>query len=214
METIMLTVEARQGVGKGAAGRLRRGGKVPGVFYSPGRQAAPFSMDAREFRVKLAGLEGSHLVQLTSPFQELHGKIVILKEVQRHPVTSELLHVDFYEVDVTKPIQVTVPLHFVGKAEGVTAGGSMQTMFREILVECLPREIPEFVQVDVSGLKVHDTIHLADLTLPAGVRALNDANDTLVTVLPPIVVVEEVKPVEEGAPAEAPAEAPVEAEKQ
>src|SRR5215510_7503972 len=197
METITLSVEPRQGVGKGKAGRLRRQGKVPGVFYGPGKQTNSLSIDAREFRLKLAGLEGSHLIQLTSSLPDFRDKVVLLKEVQRHPVTSELLHIDLYEVDVTKPIQVTVPLHFVGKAEGVTAGGQLQALFREITVECLPREIPEFVEVDVSGLKIHDVIHIADLTLAAGVKAIYDTNDTLVTVAPPVAVTEE-KPAEEA----------------
>jgi large subunit ribosomal protein L25 len=212
METITLTVEPRNGTGKGEAGRLRRTGKVPGVFYGPGKQTAPLSFDAREFHFKIAGLEGSHLIQLTSSLPELHEKVALLREVQRHPVTSALLHVDLYEVDVAKPIQVTVPLHFIGKAEGVTLGGQLQSLFREITVECLPREIPEFIAIDVSSLKIHDVIHIADLTLPAGVKAVYDTNDTLVTVVPPVAVVEE-KPAEAVVEAAAPAAAPAEAEK-
>jgi large subunit ribosomal protein L25 len=207
METITLSVQPRQETGKGQAGRLRRNGKVPGVFYGPGKAAAPLLVDAQEFRTKLAGLEGSHLIQLTSPLPELHGKLALLKEVQRHPVTSELLHLDFYEVDVAKPIQITVPLHFVGKAEGVTAGGTLQPLFREITVECLPREIPEFVEVDVSSLKIHDAFHLEDLALPPGVKAVYDTNVSLVTVLAPVVTVE-AKPAEAEAEAAAPAAAP------
>src|SRR5262245_36051927 len=177
METVVLNVEARQAKSKGETGRLRRAGKVPAVFYGPGKIGQAVCVDAREFRIKLDGLEGSHLIQLLSPTAEINEKMVLLKEVQRHPVTSLPMHLDFYEVDVTKPIEVTVPLHFVGKAQGVTAGGLLQSLRREITVECLPREIPEFIQVDVSPLGIHDTIHVAELTLPAGVKAVYDTND-------------------------------------
>ncbi len=186
METITLTVEARQSSGKGEAGRMRRQGRVPGVFYGPGRAPAPLSIDAHEFRTKLAGLEGSHLLQLSSSLPEFCDKAAILREVQRHPLTSALIHVDLYEVDVTKTLQVTVPLHFVGKAEGVTLGGNLQPLTREITVECLPREIPEFVDVDVSSLKIHDSLHISDLTLPANVKVIFDVDEAVVTVSAPI----------------------------
>lgn len=200
METVILNVEARQVASKGDSGRLRRAGKVPAVFYGPGKIGQAVCVDAREFRIKLDGLEGSHLIQLLSPAAEINEKMVLLKEVQRHPVTSLPMHIDFYEVDVTKPIEVTVPLHFVGKAQGVTAGGLLQSLRREITVECLPREIPEFIQVDVSALGLHDAIHIAELTLPVGVKAVYDTNDAVVTVAAPVA---EEKPVVEGAEAAA-----------
>ncbi len=190
METITLSVEPRGERGKEKVGRLRRKGKVPAIFYGPGKQATPVCFEAREFRIKLEGLEGSHVIQFSSPSAALHDKVVLLKEIQRHPVTNQVLHVDFYEVDVNKPIQAAVPLRFMGKAEGVIAGGVLQPLRREIVIECLPRDLPEFLEIDVSGLKIHDTIHIADLTLPAGVRAIYDTNDVVVSVLPPIVVPE------------------------
>lgn len=208
METVMLNVEARQVASKGETGRLRRTGKVPAVFYGPGKIGQPVCVDAREFRMKLDGLEGSHLIQLLSPTSEINEKMVLLKEVQRHPVTSSPVHIDFYEVDVNKPIAVTVPLHFIGKAQGVTAGGLLQPLRREVTVECLPREIPEFIQVDVTSLGLHDMIHIADLTLPAGVKATYDINDAVVTVAPPVAEAKPTTEVVEGAPAEDAAPAP------
>jgi large subunit ribosomal protein L25 len=202
METVMLNVEARQVATKGETGRLRRTGKVPAVFYGPGKLGQPVCVDAREFRMKLDGLEGSHLIQLFSPAVEINEKMVLLKEVQRHPVTSSPMHIDFYEVDITKPIIVTVPLHFIGKAQGVTAGGLLQSLRREITVECLPREIPEFIQVDVTSLGLHDTVHIADLALPAGVKAVYDTNDAIVTVASPVAEAKPTTEAVEGAPAE------------
>lgn len=207
METIQLTVESRTDMRKGPAGRLRREGKVPGVFYGPGTPPFALCFNAREFRNKLMGLEGSQLLQLLSPAVELNEKVALLKEIQRHPVTSELLHVDFYEIDVNKPLQVTVSLHFLGKAQGVVAGGVLQSLRRDIMVECLPRDIPEFIEVDVSGLNIHDAIHIAELTLPAGVQAIYETNDPVVTVVPPLA---EAKPVEAEAEGAAEGAAPVE----
>ena len=196
METVVLNVEARQMDTKGATGRLRRTGKVPAVFYGPGKIGQRVCVDAREFRMKLDGLEGSHLIQLLSPAADFNEKMVLLKEVQRHPVTSSPMHIDFYEVDVNKPITVTVPLHFIGKAQGVTAGGLLQSLRREVTVECLPREIPDFIQEVVTTLALHDTVHIADLVLPAGVKAVYDTNDAVVTVASPVA---EAKPSAEGA---------------
>ena len=182
METIVLSVEPRTTHGKGDAGRLRRQGRVPAVFYGPGKPAASLSIDSREFHFKIATLEGSHLIQLASSQPDLQDKIAILREVQRHPLTSRLVHVDFLEVDENKPLQVAVALHFVGKAEGVTAGGQLQSVMREITVECLPREIPEFIEVDVTHLKIHDAIHISGIVLPPGVHAVFDADESVVSV--------------------------------
>ena len=186
METVILKVEDRQVTTKGDSGRLRRSGKVPAVFYGPGKSGAPLCVDAREFRFKLDGLEGSHLIQLDSPGSTVNEKLALLKEVQRHPVTSAPVHIDFYEVDVNKPIEVTVPLHFIGKALGVTAGGVLQSLRREITVECLPREIPEFIEVDVSPLVLHASVHISEVPLPSGVKAMYDTDDAVVTIASPV----------------------------
>ncbi len=151
-------------------------------------------------------LEGSHLIQLDSDAAELKQKMVLLREVQRHPVTHRVLHTDFYEVDLTKKLEVTVPLHFVGKAVGTVDGGILQPIVREVTVLCLPTEIPQFIDIDVTPLGIHDSIHIEDVTLPAGIEVVYDDNFTVVTVAPPSV--EEVPtaaPVE-GVPAEAGAE--------
>ncbi len=197
METVILKVEDRQVKSKGDAGRLRRSGKVLAVFYGPGKMGAPLCVDAREFRLKLDGLEGSHLIQLNSPGSIVNEKLALLKEVQRHPVTSVPIHIDFYEIDVNKPIEVTVPLHFIGKAQGVTAGGVLQSLRREIIVECLPREIPEFIEVDVSPLALHASVHISEVPLPSGVKAVYETDDPVVTVSSPVAA--ETKTTTEGA---------------
>jgi large subunit ribosomal protein L25 len=173
---------------------------------------------ATEVVQKLVHLEGSHLIRLREPRQgdrELHDKVVLLRELQRHPVSDQVLHIDFHEIDLAQRRNVSVPLRFTGKAAGAVTGGILQPIMRELEVECLPTEIPEFIEVDVTALGIHDAIHVSDVKLPEGVVAVTSPGTTLVTVLPPTV--EEAKPAEaaeaapvEGAPAEGtvPTEAP------
>ncbi|HZP43026.1 MAG TPA: 50S ribosomal protein L25 [Candidatus Binatia bacterium] len=214
METVEITVARREGVGKEKAKKLRRAGTVPGVIYGPKRKATTVGVRADEFEAKLTHLEGSHLIRVRADGDaELNDRMVLVREIQRHPVSGEVLHADFYEVDLTERLVVSVPLRFVGKAEGVVAGGILQPVMREVEVECLPTEIPEVFEVDVTRLGIHDAIHLAELTLPEGVTLVGDGSQTLVTVLPPTV--EEKKPEvaaeavpAEGAPAAEGAAAP------
>jgi len=191
MDEIALKVEARDGNGKGAARRLRRSGKIPGVFYGPKRSTVALAVEDREFTTHVGRLEGSHLIRFDSAVADLQQKVALMREVQTHPVSGAVLHVDFYEVDLTQRLQVTVPLHFVGKAVGTADGGILQPVIREIEVECLPTDIPPFIEVDVSALAIHDAVHLADLQIPPNVTAIFETNDAVVTVLPPTV--EEVK---------------------
>ena len=203
METVEIDVARRPGTGKGEARRLRRQGQVPGVLYGPKRTVAHVSVECEQLERRLGRLEGSHLVRLThvgGTDVELHERMVLLREMQRHPVTGRVLHADFYEVDLTERLVVPVSLRFTGKAAGVVAGGILQPILREVEVECLPTEIPGFIEVDVGALGIHDAIHVADLGLPEGVTPVGDPTQTIVTVLPPTV---------ESRPAEV-AEAPVE----
>ncbi len=206
METIKLSVEQRQERGKGEMGRLRRGGRVPGIFYSPGKDSVSVCVNTREFQYKVESLEGSHLIEFLSPTTDLNGRIALLKDVQHHPVTTEPLHIDFYEIDVQVPIQVGVPVHLVGRAEGVTAGGFLHHFRREIMVECLPLDIPESIEIDVTPLEINDVIRVEDVTLASGVSALEDAQLVLVSVVAPVAEVEpeegaDEAPVEDGAAA-------------
>jgi large subunit ribosomal protein L25 len=203
METVEISIQRRTGGGKGAARRkLRSTGRVPAVLYGPKRSATSVSVDGVQFERRVGHLEGSHLIRLVSENgadAELHERMVLLREMQRHPVTGRILHADFYEVDLTERLVVSVPLHFTGKAAGVVAGGILQPVMREIEVECLPTEIPESIDVDVTALGIHDAIHLAEIGLPEGVQLVGEATQTVVTVLPPTV---EAKPAEavEAAP--------------
>jgi large subunit ribosomal protein L25 len=199
METVDITIERRSVQGKGGARRLRAEGRVPAILYGPKRQAAQVTISQEEVEKKLATLEGSHLIRLLhgGADGDLHERMVLVREMQRHPVSGRVLHADFYEVDLTERLTVSVPLRLIGKAEGVVAGGILQPILREVEVECLPTEIPEFIEIDVTPLGIHDAVHVADLVLPEGISAAGDTTRTVVTVLPPTV---DARPAEEGAP--------------
>jgi large subunit ribosomal protein L25 len=115
---------------------------------------------------------------------------VLVKELQRHPVHGSYVHVDFFQVDLTQKITVSVPIHFVGKARGVEFGGILDHPLRELEVECLPRAIPEFIEVDVSALEVGQSIHVSELRLPEGVVVMTDAALPVASVVLPAAEVE------------------------
>ena len=213
MENVQLRVETRQTTGKERAAQMRRAGKVPAVFYGTGRAATSLSVDAKEFRLQLLKIQGAPLLKLASSAPEVNDKLVLLKEVQRHPVTSAFLHADFFEVDESKPLQTSIPVRIVGRAKGVTAGGTLQTMVREIAVECLPRDLPPAIEVDVTELDVNAAIRIADLNLSEQLGVQVDPQTVLVAVQArrePEEVTEEAA--EEEATEETPAEdAPAEA---
>src|SRR5512140_1710213 len=205
METVELEAGPRSNGGKRAARQLRRTGKVPAIFYGRKRRATPITVDAKEFLHKVSAIEGSHLIRLRSSMEDVANKVALIKETQYHPVNGAVLHADFYEVDMTEKLRLRVPLHFTGKAAGVALGGILQPVQRDVEVECLPGDIPEFIDVDVTALNIHDAVHVSELQAPEGVRIVYDTDSTLVTVLPPTVEevkVEEAAVAAEGAPVE------------
>ncbi|MEX0804282.1 MAG: 50S ribosomal protein L25 [Candidatus Binatia bacterium] len=187
METLEIQVNTRQPGTKHQARRLRREGKIPAILYGPKVQPVPLELNKKEFFTRVAGLEGSHLVRLKSASTTLADKVALVKAMQYHPISGEVIHADFYEVDLTAKIQVAVPLHFVGKAAGVVRGGILQPIVREIQVECLPLDIPEFFNVEVSALDIGDSIHIEELPMPEGVTAVFESDFALVTVATPTV---------------------------
>ncbi|HYJ14654.1 MAG TPA: 50S ribosomal protein L25 [Candidatus Limnocylindria bacterium] len=213
MDTLEIQVEARTKQRKRDARRLLRAGKIPAILYGPKMAPVTLALDKKEFSRRVAGLQGSHLVRMKSAAAELAEKVALVKDMQFHPITDDVIHADFYEVDLSARIQVHVPLHFVGKAVGIVNGGILQPILREIEVECLPLDIPEFFDVDVSTLDIGDSVHIEDLHMPEGVVSMAEDNLALVTVVPPTVEAEAAT----VAPAEgvvaAPADAKVDAKK-
>jgi len=200
LETLEIQVDPREKKRKRDAKRLLRNGKIPAILYGPKTAPVSLELNKKEFSHRVAGLEGSHLVRLKSAAALIADKVALVKEMQYHPISGEVIHADLYEVDLTVKINVQVPLRFTGKAAGVVRGGILQPIVREIDVECLPLDIPESFNVDVSALDIGDAIHVEDLPMPEGVTAIYESNFALVTVVTPTV---------EEAPAAAAAETAV-----
>ena len=201
METLEVQANARAAGSKNEARRLRRSGKIPAILYGPKTQAVALELDKKDFSARVALLQGSHLVRLKSSVPALAEKVALVKEMQFHPISGDVTHADLYEVDLAAKIQVQVPLRFVGKAAGVTRGGILQPIVREVEVECLPMDIPGFFSVDVGALDIGDSIHVEEIQMPADVTLVFESNFAVVTVVTPTV--------EEAPAAAAPAEGEV-----
>jgi large subunit ribosomal protein L25 len=187
METVELACEKRAIRPKGLINRLRHAGRVPAVLYGNHGAPTPIAVDGAELKARVSTAARQRIIRLKSEASELNERHVILKEIQRTPVSREVLHADFYEVDLTKPIRVEVALRFVGRAAGIIDGGILQPLVRQVEVECLPLELPEAIDVDVTPLGIHDVIHISNLQFSGNVRPLYDSDYAVVTVLPPTV---------------------------
>jgi large subunit ribosomal protein L25 len=203
-----LDVTSRAAEGSRSARRLRRTGQVPGVIYGGGDEPQLFAVDGRILRNTLAHSGAILEVSLDGAA----ANPVLVKDVQRHPVRGEAVHVDFLRVDMKVAIQTTVTLELVGAdaAPGVVEGGVLSQGVIELNIEALPGDIPDSIQFDVSGLHINETATLSQLTAPAGVTLLDDPDETvLATVTPPTVepvedeIETEVEVVGEGEAAEA-----------
>jgi large subunit ribosomal protein L25 len=187
METGELLCEVRPTRPKGVRHQLRREGAVPGVLYGPGTAPMAVAVNALDIKNRIAHAATMRIMKLKSSASELDGKHVMVKDVQRAPVSREILHADLYLVDLSRAIRVNVALRFIGKAAGVADGGILAPLVREVEVECLPLEIPEFFEVDVSALGIHDVIHVSEMKFTGNVKPIFDTDYAIVSVLPPTI---------------------------
>ena len=214
MGDVTLATETRSTRGKGAARELRRRGQVPAVVYGGGREATAISIDRTGFERML---EASHsgvntLIDLAGD-SDAAGRTVIAKELQREAVRGALVHVDFYEIDLTTTIEIAVPIHLIGSAAGVLLGGVLDQQLREIVLLCLPNAIPDELEIDISGMELGDSLHITDLPIPKGSELVTDDSLTVATVLIPRGLKEgegEVAAAEEGEASEETENAPEE----
>jgi large subunit ribosomal protein L25 len=182
-----LKVDPRTDFGSRTARRMRREGLVPGVVYSGGTEATAFQVSEREVRNVLA--EGAALFDLSVDGGK--ARPVVIKEQQLHPVRGTLRHIDLQEVNLKEAIQadVTIELEGVEEAPGTKAGGVLEHVTREILVEALPTDIPDKITVDVSTMEINDTLQLSSIEAPSGVTFIveEDEEVTIATLAPPRV---------------------------
>jgi len=218
MKEIPLTVERRTAHGKGAARQNRRDGLIPGVLYGPEIDPVSVAVNERTFRAAMKEAHGTSILNIQMDGKETKA---VLRELQRDPVTNRVLHVDFHAIAMNRPIHIRIPIHCVGLAKGVKVeGGIMQQTMRELDISCLPANIPDAVQVDVSELGIGESIHVKDLSLP-NVDILVEGKQTVVVISAPTVIksaaaegaaVEGAVAAEGAAPAEGTEAAPAEGE--
>ena len=200
MAEITLEVSRREATGKGVATKLRQQGKVPAVVYGGHRESVAITVDRKAITDLIQrsehGIRSIFLLKMAGTDQQRHAMI---KDVQIDPITRKMQHVDFVRVLMDEAVRVTVPVRVSGTAVGVKEGGLLDTQVRELHVECLPNAIPDSINVDVSDLVMHQYFRISDLTLPEGVKVLDDPDRVVVGVTHlRAEVVEVVAPVEEG----------------
>ncbi len=185
MEQINLSAQPRPATGKAAAGRLRREDLVPAILYGQAiKGAISLTLNNKELeKVLHTAAGGNVLVNLA--VQGDKTRTVMFKEVSRHPLKGSLQHVDMVEIQMDHKITVDVPVHLVGKAEGVAFGGIVQQEHRTVKIECLPTQIPASIDVDITKLGIGQSLHVSDMKLAEGVEIVDEATTTIVSVVAP-----------------------------
>jgi len=179
--TIVVKSEKREGLGKNAARRLRQQGFVPAVLYGEAKASTPLVLKKKDI-IQIMKLESRENTIFKVAYDD-ETVDAMIKELQVDPTTDELIHADLIRISMDKPIRVTVPIVHSGEPFGVkTEGGFVDFITREIEVECLPRDIPENLGIEISGLHIHQSFKVGDLAAPAGLRVITDPSTVLVTV--------------------------------
>lgn len=213
MERVSLEARRRDGVGKSRVRKLRRSGQIPAVVYGRAREALPVAVDAKALRNVLHTHAGMNvLIDLSIADGDRFTGTVMVKEVQRDIFLRDIIHVDFHTINLAEKLEAHVRISFIGQAKGVADGGVFEVHLREVLVECLPTQIPEHIEVDVSELAVGHSMHVSDLTVPPDVTIVTPAGEVVATVVMPKAVEEAAPAVAAEVPAaEVPAAEPAEA---
>jgi large subunit ribosomal protein L25 len=193
-ERVKLQVRERERRGSADARRLRREGFIPGVLYGNGKQPHAISIPERELRRVLTGPSGLHAILDVELEGQKTTHASILKEFQQDPIRGHISHVDLQEVRLDQSIQAALTVQLVGEPEGVKEGGVLSQVQREINVEALPMEIPDHIDLDVSGMAIGDTLRLADLPAREGVKYLDDPEETVLATVTLPTKVEEPEP--------------------
>jgi large subunit ribosomal protein L25 len=198
-ERIKLQVKERERRGSADARRLRRDGYIPGVLYGRGKDPQTICVPERDLRRVLTGQGGLHAILDVVVEGKQTTYASILKDYQQDPLRGHISHIDLQEVRLDQPIQASVTVQLVGEPVGAKEGGVLSQVQREINIEALPMEIPEHIDLDVSGMAIGDTLRLADLTPMDGVTYLDNPEETvLATVTMPTRVEEPEEVTEEG----------------
>ncbi len=211
MQEIKLEAEKRDGAGKGVARKTRHGGYVPGVLYGPDVDSFSLSVKLAELETFLRRHAGANML-IDLDVKGVPGEHkVLIRDLQRDPILGTPLHIDLYQVSMKKKINLSINVILTGTPEGVKLGGVLQHIVRKLEIACLPSDIPDNVEVDVSSLDIGDSIHVSGISIDK-VEILTNPSRTMVTVVPPTIIKsaepteEEIAEAEAAAEGEAPAE--------
>lgn len=200
MKRASLSAEVREGAGTGVARSLRRAGKLPAVLYGHGEENINLAVDEREFmRLYQAGVEGK-LVDLAIAGRG--SKTVLVKDVQVHPIRGNVIHVDFQAVRMTEKVTTKVPVVLVNEEKKANDGGIVEHLMRELEIRALPADIPERIEVDLTGLGIGDSVTVGDLKIPAGVEVEEPGSEVVVTIVAAQAARGTAEETTEAAPAE------------
>jgi large subunit ribosomal protein L25 len=190
---VKLAAERREAIGRSAVRKLKARGVVPAVVYGGKDKPEPLQVSRRDISLILSHASGENILVELEINGEKAGRMAMVQEVQHSPVGGDILHVDFHAVSMDEKVEADVPLEPTGTANGVkNFGGLLEQSLRVLAVECLPRDLPDIITVDVSELNIGDSIHVRDIKLPDGVTANVQADLTVFSVLAPIVEEEPV----------------------
>ncbi len=182
MEQMLIKAERRNDKGKSVARKLRKEGRIPAILYGRDVDPMPITVSAREWSVLGRHVKRNAILdmELTTAGNAEH-KPVMVKEIQRETLTDGVLHIDFLQVSMTRMIEVEIPIHLTGEAKGVAREGIVEQHLRSVRVECLPTQIPEVLEIDISDLDIGDSFHVGHISLP-GVKVLEGSDVAIVTV--------------------------------
>jgi large subunit ribosomal protein L25 len=192
MATLEVSVQKRDQFGKNAMHRLRAAGTIPAVLY--GHQEEPTSLGIAEIALKKVVQQGGNVI-LTLKIDGLkEPKTALIKEMQRHPISGKIVHVDFYQISMKDKITVRVPVQVVGQAQcvGIRDGGILEHHLREVEVRCLPSAIPDSFPADIAAMKVGVSLHVSDLPIPEGVELITAGRETVLSISAPTELKETV----------------------
>jgi large subunit ribosomal protein L25 len=180
-----LTVQTRTQVGRNAIKKVRKEGLIPGVIYGVGQEPINLEVNRRQLSTVLAHSSSENILLELEIVDgdNKRSSLAMIQEVQHHPIQRQILHVDFHAVSATEKITAEVPIETIGEPIGVkTNGGLLEHNLRDLEVECLPGDLPDRIEVDVTSLDINQSIHVKDLKLPPGVEAVTDGDLTVVAV--------------------------------
>ena len=178
MDNKTLSAEIRTELKKSGAKQIRKSGRIPAVIYGHS-EALSISVDDREFTRKFEKISENTIITLNVGKDSYD---VLVKDFQDDILTQKIMHIDFYEIEKGKALKTNVPVHIEGTAKGVREGGVLEVRLHELEVECLPKDIPETIVIDVAELESGEAIHVGDVAVPEGVKVLNMAEQTVVSV--------------------------------